>query len=60
LGRTSLLRLVFGDTVDVPATHAALLAIGCTLAVANLALMVIALAQDRPAAVARARPWPRP
>jgi O-antigen/teichoic acid export membrane protein len=50
----SLLRLVFGDTVDVPATHAALLAIGCTLAVANLALMVIALAMDRPTAVVRA------
>lgn len=49
-----LLRLVFGDSVDLPATHAAFLAIGCTLAIANLALMVIALARDRPAAVARA------
>jgi O-antigen/teichoic acid export membrane protein len=50
----SLLRLVFGHTVDVPATDASLLAIGCALAIANLALMVIALGQDRPAAVARA------
>ena len=50
----SLLRLVFGHTVDVPATDAALLAIGCAVAIGNLALMVIALGQDRPAAVARA------
>ncbi len=48
----SLLRLVFGHTVDVPAIDAALLAIGCALAIANLALMVVALGQDRPAAVA--------
>ena len=50
----SLLRLVFGHTVDVTATDASLLAIGCALAIANLALMVIALGQDRPASVARA------
>jgi O-antigen/teichoic acid export membrane protein len=49
-----LLRLVFGETVDVPAVHAALLAVGCTLAVSNLVLMVGTLAQDRPAGVTRA------
>jgi O-antigen/teichoic acid export membrane protein len=50
----TVLRWVFGDTVDVPGTHAALLAAGCTLAVANLVLMVTAMAQDRAAGVARA------
>jgi len=50
----TLLQLFFGDTVDVSAVHAALLAMGCTLAVANLVLMVVALARDRPAAVAGA------
>jgi O-antigen/teichoic acid export membrane protein len=48
-----LLRLVFGTTVDVDGGHAALLAAGSTVAVANLVLMVVSLAQDRPVAVAR-------
>jgi len=38
----------------VPSTQAGFLAAGCTLAIANLVLMVLSLAQDRPAAVARA------
>jgi hypothetical protein len=50
----AVLHLVFGDTVDISSGQAAVLATGCTLAVANLVLMVSALAQDRPAAVARA------
>jgi hypothetical protein len=49
-----VLHLVFGDSVDVSSGQAAVLAIGCTAAVANLALMVSALAQDRPAGVAGA------
>ena len=43
-----LLRLVFGDTVEVPAGQAAVMVAGCTVAVANLLLMVVALAEDRP------------
>jgi hypothetical protein len=50
----AVLRLVFGATVDVASAHAAALGVGCTLAVANLLLMVVALAHDRPGAVARA------
>ncbi len=50
----ALLRLFFGDTVDVSAVDAALLAMGCTLAVSNLVLMVVAMARDRAPAVARA------
>ena len=50
----ALLRLFFGDTVDVSALDAALLAMGCTLAVTNLVLMVVAMARDRAPAVARA------
>ena len=53
LGPT-LLRLVFGEAVEVSSRHAVLLAIGCTLAVSNLLVMVVALAQDRPAGVVRA------
>jgi O-antigen/teichoic acid export membrane protein len=49
-----VLRLVFGTSVDVDANHAAVLAVGSTLAVANLVLMVTGLAQDRPGAVTRA------
>jgi O-antigen/teichoic acid export membrane protein len=49
-----VLHLVFGDSVDVSSGQAAVLAVGCTVAVANLALMVSALAQDRPAGVAGA------
>ena len=50
----AVLRLVFGDTVDVSGSQSAFLAVGCTVAIANLVLMVVSLAQDRPAAVARA------
>jgi len=50
----AVLHLVFGDTVDLTSGQAAVLATGCTLAVANLVLMVGALAHDRPAAVAAA------
>lgn len=50
----AVLHLVFGDTVDLSAGLSAVLATGCTLAIANLVLMVSALAQDRPAVVAGA------
>lgn len=50
----SLLRLVFGSTVDVTSDVAAVLAAGSTLAVANVVLMVAALAGDRPLRVALA------
>ena len=50
----AVLRLVFGHTVDISSGLAAVLATGCTLAVTNLVLMVSALAQNRPAAVAGA------
>ena len=43
-----LLRLVFGSTVDVTSEVAAVLAAGSTLAVANVLLMVAALAGERP------------
>ncbi len=43
-----LLRLVFGDTVDVSSDVAGVLAAGSTLAVANVVLMVGALAGHRP------------
>lgn len=46
-----LTRLVFGPTVEVSPTAAAVLAAGCTLAVLNLVLTVVALAQDRAPAV---------
>ena len=49
-----LLRLVFGSTVDVSAEVAAAVAAGSTLAVANVVLMVAALA-ERPAAPGRGR-----
>ena len=49
-----LLRLVFGGTVEVGATVAAVIAAGCTLAVANVVLMVTALAGDRPLQVVAA------
>ncbi|MBI4901471.1 MAG: hypothetical protein HY829_13480 [Actinobacteria bacterium] len=49
-----LLRLVFGSTVVVGPEVAALVAAGCTLAVANVVLMVAALAGDRPLRVAGA------
>jgi hypothetical protein len=49
-----LLRLVFGSTVDLGAGVAAVIAAGCTLAVANVVVMVAALAGDRPLRVAGA------
>lgn len=49
-----LLRLVFGSTVVVGPEVAAMVAAGCTLAVANVVLMVAALAGDRPLRVAGA------
>jgi O-antigen/teichoic acid export membrane protein len=48
-----LLRLIFGDEVVLSRALTALVAVGCTVAVANLVLMVSALAQGRSAAVAR-------
>jgi hypothetical protein len=54
LAGPALLRLLFGETVDLPATDATLLAVGCTLAVTNLVLMVVGLARDRAPAVTRA------
>jgi hypothetical protein len=50
----SLLRAVFGDDVRLEPGQAAAVAAGCTVAVANLVVMVSALAQDRSGAVARA------
>jgi O-antigen/teichoic acid export membrane protein len=49
-----LLELVFGAGVRLDAAPAALVAAGCTVAIANLVLMVGAMAQGRPLAVARA------
>lgn len=49
-----VVRVVFGDTVEVGAGPAALVATGCALALVNVVMMVGALAQDRPAAVAGA------
>jgi hypothetical protein len=49
-----LLRLVFGGSVVVSSTVAALVAAGCTLAVANVVLMVAALAGHRPLRVTAA------
>jgi O-antigen/teichoic acid export membrane protein len=49
----ALLRVVFGPTVVVGRGTAALVAAGCTVAVANLVLTVVALAKDRPLAAAR-------
>jgi O-antigen/teichoic acid export membrane protein len=50
----AVLRVVFGETIDVSGTVAALVAAGCTVAVANLVLTVVGLAKDRPLAAARA------
>jgi O-antigen/teichoic acid export membrane protein len=49
-----LLRLVFGDDVRLAAGPTAVVAVGCTVAVVNLVVMVGALAQGRATAVARA------
>ena len=49
-----VLQLVFGDTVDVGAGLATVLALGCTLALTNLVLSVGGLAQGRAGAVAGA------
>jgi hypothetical protein len=43
----SLVPLVFGSTVQVSAAEAGLVAAGCAVAVVNLVLVVVALAQDR-------------
>lgn len=50
----ALVRAVFGDTVDVGAGQAAVVATGCALALVNVVLMVAALAHDRPTRVAMA------
>jgi O-antigen/teichoic acid export membrane protein len=47
-----LVRAVFGDTVDVGARQAGVVATGCALALVNVVLVVGALAQDRPVRVA--------
>ena len=49
-----VLRLVFGHSVVLSPSHASVVAVGCTVAVANLVLMVMALGQDRPASSTRA------
>jgi len=49
-----LLRTVFGSDVDLAPHLAAMVAAGCTLAVANLVLVVLGLAHRRPGGVARA------
>lgn len=48
----AVIRLIFGDAVDFPANEAAIVAVGCVLAVANLTLTITALAYDRPGTVA--------
>ena len=50
----ALVRVVFGDTVEVGAGPAAVVATGCALALVNVVVMVGALAQDRPTRVAGA------
>lgn len=50
----AVLRTVFGSTVDAGRGQAGVLAVGCTVAIVNLVLMVGALAHDRPAGVAGA------
>jgi O-antigen/teichoic acid export membrane protein len=54
LAGPALLRAVFGSTVEVSTTTAALVAAGCALALVNVVAMVAALAQDRAAGVAAA------
>lgn len=49
-----LLRTVFGSDVDLAPHLAAIVAAGCTLAVANLVLVTLGLAHRRPGGVARA------
>lgn len=48
----AVLRAVFGSTVDAGRVQAGVLAVGCTVAIVNLVLMVGALAHERPAGVA--------
>ena len=50
----ALVRAVFGDTVDIGHGDAGVIATGCALALANVVLMVAALALDRPGRVAGA------
>ena len=47
-----ILRLIFGTSVRFDATHCAIGAVACTLAVANLVVMIGVLAHDRPTTVA--------
>ena len=49
----ALLKLIFGNEVSVESGHAAVVAVACTIAVANLVVTVTVLAQDRPSAVVR-------
>lgn len=46
------LKLVFGDEVDFGSSQSAVVAAACTLAVANLIVMISALAHNRPGGVA--------
>jgi len=48
----SLLKLIFGAEVKLDPGQGAVLALGCTLAVANLVVTVSVMAQRRPSAVA--------
>lgn len=50
----TLVRAVFGDTVDIGHGDAGVIATGCALALVNVVLMVGALALDRPGRVAGA------
>lgn len=49
----SLLKVIFGTEVRVESGLAAVVAVACTIAVANLVLMITVLAHDRPATVVR-------
>jgi len=49
----ALLRLIFGDEVTLASGQVAVVAVACTIAVANLVVTVTVLAQDRPSAVVR-------
>ncbi|UYM06528.1 polysaccharide biosynthesis protein [Solicola gregarius] len=48
----AVITLVFGESVDFPAGQSAIVAVGCALGVANLVLMITALAYDAPRTVA--------
>lgn len=53
LGPT-LIPLIFGDSITFEADQSAIAVVACTLAVANLVVMIGALARDRPSGVAAA------